>query len=274
MAKTPEEQAVIDAERAKIKTNATITKEEEEIKEPEPEVKEPEVKEETIEEKEEEIEVIEKTEEELEAEKAEAKTAAEKARIQKRIDKEVAKRKVLEEENKTLKAQLAAKETGEGKFTKEDVEKQAKTIAEQTIAERDFANACARLQKSATKLDKDFPEKIQELGSEVGPIPGAMIGILDDLDNGGQVLQHFTTDPDEYEKLIALPATKMAVELTKLATKLAKPASKPLSKVPAPNEPLGGNARVDTPLNDKDPMDVWIKKRNKQVEERRKARLQ
>ena len=47
--------------------------------------------------KEEKIEASEKTEEELEAEKLEAKTAAEKLAF-KRIDKEVAKRKVLEDE--------------------------------------------------------------------------------------------------------------------------------------------------------------------------------
>jgi type I site-specific restriction endonuclease len=280
MAKTEAELKAAQEQRDKIAVT-TVKPEPEPEKEPEkeaepekePEVKEPPVEEE-VEEKEEEIEASEKTEESLEADKAAAKTAAEKARIQKRIDKEVAKRKTLEEENKILKAQLAAKDSGEGKFTEEDVKKQAKQLADQEIAERDFANACARLQKAATKLDKTFPDKIQELGSEVGPIPGAMIGILDDLDNGGQVLQHFTTDPDEYERIITLNPTKMAVELTKLATKLAKPVAKPLSKVPAPNEPLGGNARNDTPLNDKDPMDVWIKKRNKQVEERRKARLQ
>ena len=279
MAKTEAELKAAQEQRDRIAVTSVKPEKEPESevkepeKEPESDVKEP-VEEETVEENEETIEVSEKTQEQLEAEKIEAKTAAEKARIQKRIDKEVAKRKTLETENANLKAQLAAKESGEGKFTEEDVKKQAKVLADKEIADRDFANACSRLQKAATKLDKDFPDKIQELGTEVGPIPGAMIGILDDLDNGGQVLQHFTTDPDEYERIIALPSTKMAVELTRLATKLAKPPVKVLSKVPAPNEPLGGNARVDTPLNDKDPMDVWIKKRNKQVEERRKARLQ
>lgn len=273
--KSPEEikaekQAAAQAERDAIKVNTP--KEEAEVKE-EPEVKEPieETKEE-IKTKEEEIEAAEKTAEELEAEKLASKSTAEKARIQKRIDKEVAKRKTLETENAELKAQLAAKETGEGKFTEEDVEKQAEALANQTMADRDFANACSRLEKAASKLDKNFTVNIKQLGEEVGPIPGAMIGVLDDLDNGGQVLQHFTTDPDEYERLIGLTPLKMASEVTKLAEKLAKPKAKEVSRVPPPNEPLGGNARNDTPLSDKDPMDVWIKKRTKQVAERAAAK--
>lgn len=220
----------------------------------------------------EEIKTSEKTEADLEKEKAEAKTNSEKARIQKRIDKEVSKRKALETEVEDLKKQLAAK-TGDGKFTEEDVKSEAKKLSDQTIAERDFANACSRLEKAATKIDKDFGEKIKELGADVGPIPSAMIGVLDDLDNGGQVLSHFTSDPDEYERIIGLSPTKMAVEVTKLATKLGKPVEKKISKVPPPLDTLAGNSRSDTPIKDTDPMDVWIKKRNKQVEERRKAKM-
>jgi hypothetical protein len=232
--------------------------------------------EETIEEKEKEVEASEKTEEQLEAEKQEAKTAAEKARIQKRIDKEVAKRKVLEAENAELKKQLAAKSAEDGaKFTKEDIEAEAKRIADEKINEREFTNACNRLADGAKKLDKDFDKKIQALSEDVAPLPGYMIGILDDIENGAQVLKHFADNQDVYEDIYTLNPVKMATAITKLGSKLAtetKPKPKSISKVPPPNEPVNGAAKTTINLSDKDPMEDWIRKRNLQVAERQAAK--
>jgi type I site-specific restriction endonuclease len=237
-----------------------------------------EVAEEGVEEAEDKVEASEKTEEELEAEKLEAKTAAEKARIQKRIDKEVAKRKVLETEIADLKKLLAAKEADGPKLTEEDVKKEAKRIAEETITEREFTNACNRLADAAKKLDKDFDKKINQLGEEVAPLPGYMIGILDDLDNGGAILKYFTENPDEYEEIIALTPLKMGVRLTKLGTKIAEATKTPpkkISKVPPPIDPVGGkggtNTMVLTEADTKD-MSTFVKKRAAMVEARRKEK--
>ncbi len=222
----------------------------------------------------EEIVAAEKTEEQLETEKQEAKTAAEKARIQKRIDKEVAKRKVLETEIADLKAQLVAKSSEDGvKFTKEDVEAEAKRIADEKINEREFINACNRLADNAKKLDKDFDKKVKALSEDVAPLPGYMIGILDDIENGAQVLKYFADNQDVYEDIYTLTPVKMATAIAKLGTKLAtetKP--KPISKVPPPNEPVNGMAKTTINLSDKEPMEDWIAKRNRQVAERQAAK--
>ena len=238
-----------------------------------------EVKEEIIDENKEEIEKSEKTEEELEAEKQEAKTAAQKTRIQKRIDKEVAKRKTLENENAELKKLLAAKDTEDDKFTSEDVKKEAERIANEKVNEREFTNACNRLAEAAKKLDKEFDKKMATLAEDVAPIPGYMIGILDDLDNGGAVLKHFTENPDIYEDVIALTPAKMAVAVTKLSNKIeteSKPKPKAISKVPPPIEPLGGkgggNSTIITEADTKD-MPTFVKKRAAQVEARRKEKM-
>ncbi len=228
---------------------------------------------ETIKEIKEEIEVSEKTEEQLETEKQEAKTAAEKARIQKRIDKEVAKRKVLETENAELKKQLAAKDSEDGaKYTKEDVEAEANRIASEKINEREFTNACNRLADSAKKLDKEFDKKIQALSEDIAPLPAYMIGILDDeIDNGAQVLKYFVDNPDAYEDVYTLNVVKMTAAIVKLGSKLAaetKIEPKKISRVPPPNEPVNGAAKTTINLSDKEPMEDWIAKRNKQVAER------
>lgn len=291
--KTPEEQAALDAQRAAIKT--TSFKPEEEIKENEDGGKstdderdvdnksatDKDVSDAETETKEEEIEAAEKTEEDLEAEKAAAKTNVEKARVQRKIDKEVAKRKTLEEEVATLKAQLAAKETAEGdKFTAEDVKKEAKRIAEETINERDFVNASNRLADAAEKVDKDFMKKMKEVAADVAPIPGHMIGILDDLKkkNGGAVLSHLVNNPDAYEEIITLSPLKASAKLVELSIELAAKAEVPkkkLSNLPPPNEPLGGKGgNVSDMVLPKDPtkdMDRFVRVREAQIAARRKA---
>jgi len=290
MSKTPEEIASLEAARKMVNMTGLATKDDDGnvIEKKEDETKK-ETKEEIVvetkteetktEETKEEITASEKTEEELETEKQEAKTQVEKSRIQRKIDKEVAKRKTLEEELAETKRQLAAaKEGKEGKFDEDEVDKRANAKAEQKVAEREFLNASNRLADAAEKLDKDFIKKIKVIAEETAPIPGHMIGILDDLDNGGAVLVSLADDVDEYERIITLSPAKAAVELTKLSVKLAaKPASKAVSKVPKPIEPIGGKTsgtNNDMVITDKDTqnMNEFIRKRNIQIAERQKMK--
>lgn len=300
MARTPEEQAAIDAQRARIAT--TSFKKEEEVKEND---KDNDTKGEDTDDKgsekvadegneeskeadgesgaetEKKIETSEEKQEDLETEKAAAKSTAEKARIQRKIDKEVAKRKTLEDEVTALKAQLAAKEGDGDKFTAEDVKKEAKRIADETISERDFVNASNRLADAAEKIDKDFMKKVKEIAVDVAPIPGHMIGILDDLKkkNGGQVLSYLVDNPDEYEDYVSMSPLKATAKLVELSIELAAktaPKKKELSKVPPPNEPLGGKGgNVSDLVLPKEPtknMDQFIRTRNAQIEQRRKEK--
>jgi len=156
------------------------------------------------------------------------------------------------------------------------MEKEAKKLADQTVNEREFIAACNRLADGATKLDKDFKKKIDELSEDVGPIPGHMIGILDDLDNGAKILTYFTANPDEYEELIAFPTIKAGVKLTRLSEKLAKVPEKKISKAPPPIDSLKGgksdNSFVITEADTKN-MSEFVRKRNAQIEARRKAKM-
>ena len=212
----------------------------------------------------------EKTPEQLAAEKEAARTKTEKARIQKRIDKEVAKRKAAETELAELKAKVEA--SGEGSLTPEEADKLAEEKAKQIVAMREFEKACDSLFKAAIKIDKDFKEKIDALADDIGAIPGAIIGVLSDFDNGGKVLTYLADNPDEAEKIWEMSPMKAAVELTKLSAKLVTP-KKVVSKVPPPNDPLKGSGRTttDAPLNDKMSTKDWIEKRKRDVEEKRKA---
>ena len=287
MSKTPEEIAALEAQRKLVNVTGVITKDddgnvvekkEEKIEAKTEENTETKVETETVTDNKEQIETSEEKQVELETQQAEAKTVAEKARIQRKIDKEVAKRKTLEEELAIVKKALAdATEGREGKYDEDEVEKRAETKANQKQAEREFVAASNRLADGAEKIDKDFLKKIKSIAEDVAPIPGHMIGILDDLDNGAAVLAALASDVDEYERIITLNPTKAAVELSKMAVKIATKPAKQLSKVPPPIDPIGGKTSStsnDLVITDKDVknMNEFVRKRNAQIEERRKMK--
>lgn len=283
--KTPEEiTAENKTRRDAIKVESMVkTEEEVEAAKVEAEAAEAEETEKTeteteVEATETEVEKSEKTEEELQAAKDAAKTDKDKDKFQKRIDREVAKRKALETEIKELKAKLAVDPEKSASLTEEEVEKRAESKATAKQLQRDFDNASNRLFDAAVKLDKDFQKKITLLADDIGAIPGHLVGILDDLDNGGDVLVHFTANPDDAEEIYQLSPARAAVKLAKLSAKLEaekKPKPKEISKVPDPAETIkGGNKNPDTlPKNPTSNMDEFVRVRAKQREENRKAKL-
>lgn len=200
------------------------------------------------------------------------------ARLQKRLDKETGSKKDLTKELNAAKSALEAKQAdGEIVLTEEEVERRSEEKANRKVAETEFVKACNRIFDDAIKIDKQFKVKVDAMAEDIGPIPSIMIGILDDIDNGAAVLSHLTNNVDEAEDIYKLSPAKMAIELAKISTKVVvKPLKKDISKVPPPNEPIGGGSvkgafdPYDTKTNkDKD----WIEKRNKQVAEKRAAKL-
>lgn len=228
------------------------------------------------------VEAAEGEVDEAKAEEARLKAAKdaetdpeEKKRIQKRIDREVGKRKAAEAERDTLKARLAEIEKDGPKLTEADVEERSDKKAALTVAQREFDAACDRLGTAAAKADKEFDKKVGEMSKEIGPIPTQMIGILDELDNGGEVLSHLTNNVDDAEEIYKLPPAKMALKLAQLSTKVAeakKPKPREISKVPAPGGTVNTNGRGNQAvLHDKMTDAEWIEQRTKQVAEKRKA---
>lgn len=267
MSDEPEKIEKTAVELAREKIEVTVIKADDPVEESEAELEvEPETVEETIEANAETIEQSEKTEEELEAEKLEANTVAEKARIQKRIDREVSKRKVLEDEITELKRQLnVKKEAGEDVLTEADVDQLAEVKANAKQLKKEFDATCNRLADEAEKVDKDFLKNVKNLGEEIGPIPSLMIAALDDLENGGVVLAYLAKNPDEAEDFYKMNATKLGVHIERLSNKLKpKPVVKKLSNTPPPNTPVNSNGRVPNQLHDKMDDRTWIETRNAQ----------
>lgn len=235
------------------------------------------------EEEETEVEEVEEKKEEVEAKKDDETPTVEQLqktveRLQKRLDKTTGTNKDLKRDLEAAKAAVTAKkEEGALALTEDDVEKEAEKRANVKMAERQFANACDKLFKEAVKVDKGFKAKIDNLASEVSAIPGAMIGILEDLDNGGEVLSNLANDEDEYERIISLNPVKMGIELDRLSNKLVeakkKKTVKEISKVPVPIETVNGTRQANGEITQADvkDMDVYVAKRRRQMEEKRRG---
>lgn len=236
-----------------------------------------EAKEEVEEEKEEEEEAEETPEEKAirEAEEAASskdKTARQVARMQKRIDTLTADKSRTAAENAELKRLLdAKKEDGSLELTEDEVERRAELRSNEKLAERQFNKAVKDLAAGANTLDKEFHKNINAVTSEIGLLPPVMIGILEDLESehtgkkiGAEVLVYLSKNIDDYEDVYGLSEGRMALKLQKIANMITKKAPKPISKVPAPNEPLGGRGGK-APLNDKMSDDDWIAQRERQT---------
>lgn len=236
----------------------------------------------------------EETEDEKASKLVKAKEDRAKERMQKRINRVTAEHELTKAENEELKKQLAAKKV-EG-LTEEEVNARAKKLADDMVRERETVNAqkqfekdCDKLAEEALKIDKKFNAKINEMAQEVAAIPSIMIGILADLDNenGGAVLNYLSDNVDEYEDIHTLSEGRMTAKLIRLSDKIKADTEKAIaeakakakkekSNVPAPITPVNEGRDVRTanalPNEPTKNIDDWVRVRNQQEADRRKAR--
>lgn len=243
--------------------------------------------EENKEEEEGEVEKKEETEEEKaereKQEKIQAKAQRKQDRMQRRIDEATAARRAAETELEKLKAQLEA--NPDQKLTAEEVEARAEALAAKKLAEKEakeiqdkFDADCEKLQKAALKIDKEFDDKIGDIAADIGRIPSFMIGVLSDLENGGEVLAFIANDDELAEEIWPMRPTKMTKKLLEISEKLIKakaPPKKEISRVPDPGTPVrpnrSSNSTIITEADTKD-MNSYVRKRQAQIAEQRKAR--
>lgn len=199
-------------------------------------------------------------------------------RLQKRVGKTVGERDEIRKQLGDAQKQLNAKVAdGEG-LTEEEVTRRAKVLATQLNTEQQFEDAQKKIIREATKIDKDFTKKVNEMADEIAQIPSYMVGILDDLENGGAVIAYLVNNVEEYEDIHTLSPVRMATKLSKLSEKLieeAKPKPKKISKVPAPLDSVKGGSQSPNvlPADPTKNMEKFIAVRKEQVEQRRKAKL-
>lgn len=219
---------------------------------------------------------------------AEEKLARKEQRMQKRIDKIAAERDLTKAENERLKKQIEEKPI-EG-LTEEEVQRRAEKLASDLVSQRtventqkEFEKICDALHDNAVKADKKFDANINEMAKEIGPIPRPLIYALNELDNenGADVLAYLANNVDDAEEIYGLSERRMTQRLIRISDKIKeeKAKTKTITKksaVPAPVTPIGeGNARQRNvlPNNPTQNIDDYVRIRNQQEADKRKARL-
>jgi hypothetical protein len=226
------------------------------------------------------------SEAEPEAEQAEEKPKpVEKPKLSwelRRINEETNKRREAERRLAEAEAKLAtqskpAKPAEEANHGTVDVEQiraqtrdQIRMEESARFAQERFNEACnATFANGKTDYGAEFEHAVDTMSNALGDKIASRPEFLEtvtDMENGHQVYFEMSRNPEEAERILALPTSKMILELAKMSIKAAKPAaSKPISKAPAPVVPVGGTAKSSNRLEDDNiPMDqfadIFLKK--------------
>lgn len=283
---TGSEKTEVEKQREGIKVTSTSSKEAEEKEDTKDDAEDnvdeeaEKESEESEEETEEEKDGTEEEPKELTAEQKEIEALKKKLeRAQRRAGKTAAERDENKKLVKELKAALDAKlEEGTQPLTEEEVNRRARELANQELTVREFKQAESKLIDQALAIDKTFMSKINDLAQDVAPIPEFFIGALNDLDNGGAVLNYLSDNPDDYEELLKknnpMKVMKGLVDISNKLIEAGKPKPKKISQTPEPPKAPKGNSKSPDQLPPKptENMAEFIRIRNLQEKAKREAR--
>lgn len=130
-------------------------------------------------------------------------------------------------------------------------------------AQREFERATHARIEAGRKDYADFDAVIND-AFEDGLIPAGSplhYALIED-EEGHKMAYHLAKNPDDAERIGALPERAMLRELGKLSVKLA---GKPSANKPPPIDPIGGRGNPGTALRDDIPIDEWMKRREAQL---------
>lgn len=159
-------------------------------------------------------------------------------------------------------------------------EKAAKEAGERWKAEQEAVQRRARFDERVAQFAKSV-EDYSEVVTDSTPVSEGMADFLLDSDEAGALMYYLGNNPDEARKLYGLSPAKAGRELTKLEERLVaerkKAAEKPVSKAPppAPQIDASGDAaslRIDPSTAESDSLSdaEWKRRREKQIQSRRK----
>lgn len=179
---------------------------------------------------------------------------------------ETNKRRAAEKEAADLKAEVERLKAGKTdtpdveQIRNEERQRIRSELQQQSAAEQ-FNAACNRTFEAGTKKFTDFTDARDALVDlDIGSKP-AFLEAITDLPNGADVFYQLGKNPEEAERILALPPIKMAIEITRLGEKAAKPAPKKTSSAPPPVRPGAGVVETGTRLDDPNTsMDDFAKK--------------
>lgn len=186
-----------------------------------------------------------------------AREAAEKREAKREAD-------LLKGQNAMLLQELANKNGGSDVKTSPSLaQAEIERLAEEKANIRDFNKACNRIAEEGNDEFEDFDASVSTL-QQIGGNYKSLLEITTELTDGHRVLYHLGKDPEEAERLLSLPPTKMAMAVAKLETKLSKESAKTVSDAPSPITPIKAKASKSFDPNDPNAdRDEWSKWREK-----------
>lgn len=165
------------------------------------------------------------------------------------ISREAAEKREAKREADSLRSQNAmllqelANKTPNSDGTKSstvaqaEIDKLANDRATQIATEREFTKACNKIADDGKDEFDDFDESVGTL-QQVGGNYQTLLQITTELDDAHRILYHLGKNPEEAERLLSLPPTKMAIAVAKFESKLSKSAEKTISNAPDPITPI------------------------------------
>jgi hypothetical protein len=173
---------------------------------------------------------------------------------------------------------------GETTLTQADVERLAAERAPQLAEQARYNERCNEVVALGRDLfgAEDFNARVDALKALPDPSDersiaayATLIRTCVETGEGAKLLYELGKDPDRAEEIMAMPQVKMTLTLAKL---MEQAGTKEPSKAPKPATPIGGKGPSSTEINPDDPemsdkLDTatWIKRREAQIESRRKA---
>ena len=190
---------------------------------------------------------------------------------------DAAERRLAEIEAKANTQQPAQPAARTEAQSPQDIEQMVQQRAEVVAHQRAFNAACNTVAEQGKKDFPDFAPTLQTLWDATDGLDGqgnltpravAVIEAALETEKPHAVLHYLGQNPEEAIRIAALPSdAKRGAAVAKVAATLAASAAtpKPISRAPAPLEPVNGGARAEPgPQGPKDTAD-WIKWREEQV---------
>lgn len=112
--------------------------------------------------------------------------------------------------------------------------------ARRMLAEQQFNDSCNKVYAKGKAEFPDFDNAVANL--QMVGVNREFLEFAAASDAGEKLLHHLGKDLDEAARISSLPPVLMARELTKLELKLGQTQAKPVSKAPAPINPIAGTS--------------------------------
>lgn len=118
---------------------------------------------------------------------------------------------------------------------------------------------------------KDFDDRCNLIAEIGGNDRADFLPLVTELPDSHKILAQMADNPSEARRILSAPGPLMAIELTKFAMNAAKPTAKPISSAPKPITPIDGTAKPSDELSEDDSDEAWFRKRQAQIDARKKA---